>query len=165
MMRPFLLALALTSLVPTPAHAQFTERVQTGARVRVWIPEAYLQEQGPWRRLQLRATLAGMSDDTLHLTVPGTLGALAVPRSAIRRLDVSKGPPSRVESAVERAIGFALAGAISAAVSNDPASTEWPHYNRTWRAAEVGAKFGAALGAVVGFVLPTERWRRVRLPR
>ena len=31
--------------------------------------------------------------------------------------------------------------------------TRWPNYSRGWRAAEEGAKWGAALGAVVG-VLP-----------
>ena len=32
-----------------------------------------------------------------------------------------------------------------------------------WRAAEEGAKWGAAVGATIGFIFPTERWRRVRL--
>jgi hypothetical protein len=148
--------------IPALAQSQFPERVQAGVRVRVWLPEAHMQEQGPWRRQQLRATVAGVSTDTLRLTVPGTAGTLAVPRAAVRRLDVSQGV-SRGASAVERAIGFAIAGAIGAAVENDPTSSRWPNYNRTWRAAEEGAKWGAAVGAVVGFVLPTERWRRVRL--
>jgi hypothetical protein len=103
-----------------------------------------------------------VTNDTLRLTVPGTQGTLFVPRSSLRRLDVSLGT-SRAASAFERAAAFAIAGAIWAAVENDPNSTEWPHYSRTWRAAGEGAKWGAAIGAVVGFVFPTERWRRVRL--
>ena len=54
-------------------------------------------------------------------------------------------------------------GAISVALDNDPRGSEWPNYSRDWRAAEEGAKWGAAIGAVAGFIFPTERWRRVRL--
>lgn len=107
-----LLAVLACAVAPSLAGAQFPDRVQPGARVRLWIPEAYNQENGPWRRQLLRGTVAG---------------------------------------------------AIAAALENDPRSTEWPHYNRTWRAAEEGAKGGAVIGAVVGFVLPTERWKRLRL--
>lgn len=162
MARHIAAAAAALLFLPALSLAQFPERVQAGVRVRVWLPEAHLQEKGPWRRQQLRATVAGVSTDTLMLSVRGTVGTLAVPRAAVRRLDVSKGV-SRGASAVERAIGFAIGGAITAALENDPGGTRWPNYNRTWRAAEEGAKWGAAIGAVVGFVFPTERWRRVRL--
>ena len=164
-MRPLIGALALLALGPTIAAAQFPDRVQTGVRVRVWIPEQYQQDKGPWRRQLVRATVSGTDGGVLRLTIPGAEGTLSIPRSAIRRLDVSKGPPSRVASAFERALGGAVVGAITAALQNDPGSTEWPAYNRDWRAAEEGAKWGAVFGAVVGFVFPTERWRRVRLSR
>jgi len=164
-MRPLLATLALLALGPTIAAAQFPDRVQTGVRVRVWIPEQRQQENAPWRRQQLRATVSGIDGDVLRLTVPGTEGTLSIPRSAIRRLDVSKGPPSRVASAFERALGLAVVGAVTTALNNDPGSNEWPNYNRDWRAAEEGAKVGAVVGALVGFVFPTERWRRVRLSR
>jgi hypothetical protein len=154
--------LAILALLPAVASAQFPDRVQPGVRVRVWLPEPTMQENTPWKRQLLRATVTDVQNDQLRLTVPGTEGTLSVPRSSIRRLDVSKGQ-SRWGSALERAGGFAIAGAIGAAIENDPNSTEWPNYNRTWRAAEEGAKWGAAFGAVFGFILPTERWSRVRL--
>lgn len=147
---------------PALAIGQFPARVQPGVRVRVWLPEGQQQEKGPWRRQLLRGTVSELRNDTLRLSVPGTQGSLAVSRADLRRLDVSLGT-SRAASALERAVGFAISGAIWAALENDPNSTEWPHYRRTWRAAGEGAKWGAALGAVVGFVFPTERWRRVRL--
>jgi hypothetical protein len=153
--------LAVTSTVAT---AQFPDRVRPGVRVRVWLPDTLPQENTPWRRQLLRATVIGVEDTFLRLQVPGTMGPVAVPRGAIRRLDVSRGR-SRVASAFERAIGFAIAGAITAGVNNDPYGRKWPAYNRDWRAAEEGAKWGAAIGALVGFALPTERWRRVRLGR
>ncbi len=161
-MRQLLVAAAMLVAGTLPAAAQFPESVQPSARVRVWLPEAQQQENGPWRRQQLRATVAGVGNDTLRLTVPGTAGTLAVARADISRLDVSRGT-SRVASAFERALGFAVAGAMSTALRNNPGGSRWPSYDRDWRAAGEGAKWGAALGAVIGFVLPTERWGRVRL--
>ena len=160
-MRAVVIALTI-ALAPSLASAQFPDRVQPGARVRVWLPEPYNQENTPWRRQLLRATVSGVDGDALRLVVPGAGGTITVPRTSIRRLDVSKGQ-SRVASAFERAVTGAIGGAIVAALENDPQSTEWPHYNRTWRAAEEGAKVGAVIGAVVGFIFPTERWARVRL--
>lgn len=163
-MRNLYFAAALLACA-APATAQFPERVQPGVRVRVALPEAERQnDDSPWRRQRLRATVSEVANDTLHLAVPGSIGTLAVARADIRHLDISQGT-SRAASAFERAIGFAIAGAISAAIENDPGSSEWPNYRRTWRAAGEGAKWGAAIGAVVGFVLPTERWRSVRLRR
>lgn len=147
-----------------PAFAQFPSQVHAGVRVRVWVPEQYSQDNNPWRRQLLRGTVSSLDGDALRLGIPGATGEVVIPRSSIRRLDVSRGQ-SRVASAIERAIGGAIVGAIGAALENDPGSTEWPAYNRDWRAAEEGAKWGAALGASIGFVFPTERWRRVRLRR
>ena len=168
-MNRFFAVLALTPLItlsnPAAANAQFPARVQSGARVRVWVREAYLQEKEPWHRQQLRGTVASLSADSLYLSVPGTAGTLAVARQSMLRLDVSRGRPSRVASALERAVGGAIVGAISTALNNNPKNDDWPHYSRDWRAAEEGAKWGAAFGAVLGFALPTEHWRRVRLGR
>jgi hypothetical protein len=142
--------------------AQLDQRVQPGVRVRAWLPEPRQQDSGPWRRQLLRATVSEVSTDTIRLVVPGTSGSVAVARTTLRRLDVSRGT-SRPASAFERAFAFAVTAAISTALENDPGSNEWPHYSSNWRAAGEGAKWGAALGAVIGFVLPTERWRKVRL--
>ncbi|HYC51050.1 MAG TPA: hypothetical protein VEB19_08080 [Gemmatimonadaceae bacterium] len=164
-MRQLVFTAAMLVVSAVPAAAQFPERVQPGVRVRVWLPEAQLQqEDSPWHRQRLRATVGDVVSDTLRLVVPGASGSLSVARADIRRLDISRGT-SRVASAFERAAGFAIAGAISAAIENDPGSSEWPNYRTTWRAAGEGAKWGAAFGAVLGFVLPTERWRRVSLRR
>ena len=164
-MRHVVTTLAFLALGASPAVAQFPSQLQTGTRVRVWVPEEYRQDgDNPWRRQLLRGTLSGVDADALRLTIPGAEGSLTIPRNAIRRIDVSKGQ-SRVASAFERAIGGAIVGAIGTALENDPNSTEWPHYNRDWRAAEEGAKWGAVFGAAVGFIFPTERWRRVRLSR
>ena len=169
MARTRLPALALSALLvaaaPTLAQAQLSDRVQSGARVRVWIPEPWLQDGGPWKRQQLRGTVAAVCPDTLHLTLPGTDGTIAVSRASIKRLDVSRGRPSRVASGFERAIGGAIVGAAAAALQNDPDNDEWPNYSSDWRAAGQGAIYGAAFGAAIGIIFPTERWKRVRLGR
>jgi hypothetical protein len=141
------------------AVAQFPAEVQPGARVRVWIPETARQEQGPDRRQLLRGTVESV-DGALRLRVPGTTGSLAIQRASVRRLDVSRGV-SRGASMVERAVGGALAGAITLAALNDPQRASGPHFRTDWEAAGVGAAFGAGFGAVVGLIWPYERWRRV----
>ena len=153
------------SAIPAVAQAQFPSEVKPGARVRVWLPEPYRQEDGPARRQLLRGTVETVTPDTLRLSIPGTATLLAIPRSSVRRLQLSRGEPSRPASAIERAIGGALGGAISFAAMNDPRRSGGPHYRTDWRAAGVGAAWGAGFGEVVGFVFPHEQWRGVRLRR
>jgi hypothetical protein len=154
-----LIVVSLLLAAPRLAVAQFPAEVQPGTRVRVWIPEANRQEQGPNRRQQLRGTVESV-DGTLRLRIPGTENSLAIPRASVRRLDVSRGV-SRGASMIERAVGGALSGAITIAVLNDPQRSDWPNYRTDWRAAGVGAAWGAGVGAVVGMIWPYERWHRV----
>ena len=146
-------------------RAQLPPEVQVGSRVRVWLPEPNRQIDGPMRRQLLRGTLEEVDDDTLRLVVPGVAGEVAIPRASVRRLDVSRGRPSRLGSAFERAFGGALLGAVFWGAMNDPGRFDGPHYKADWRAAGVGAAWGAGIGAAIGIVWPHEQWRRVRLSR
>ena len=154
-----LIVISFLLAAPVTAEAQFPAEVRPGTRVRVWIPETPRQEEGPNRRQLLRGTVESV-DATLRLRVPGTTGSLAVPRAAVRRLDVSRGV-SRGASMFERAVGGAIGGAVTVASLNDPQRSDWPHYRTDWRAAGVGAAWGAGFGAVIGAIWPYERWRRV----
>ena len=156
-------AIAALGASPAALRAQFVD-VPVGTRVRVWLPEPSRQEEGPVRRQLLRGSVSRVAGDTLLLSIPGAAGAVAIPRATMRRLDVSRGV-SRPVSAVERAVGGAIGGAITYALMNDPRRSGGPHYRTDWRAAGVGASWGAGIGAVVGFIFPHERWHRVRLPR
>src|ERR1041385_3941518 len=149
-MRHLMIGILLVAARSATTGAQLDQRVQPGVRVRAWLPEPRQQDSGPWRRQLLRATVSEVSTDTIRLVVPGTSGSVAVARTTLRRLDVSRGT-SRPASAFERAFAFAVTAAISTALENDPGSNEWPHYSSNWRAAGEGAKWGAALGAVIGF--------------
>ena len=155
---------ATLGVSPIVAHAQFPADVQPGTRVQVWLPEPYRQMEGPLRRQLLRGSVESVRSDTLLLSIAGTAGSVAIPRVTMRRLEISRGR-SRAASAFERAVGGALGGAVSYALLNDPRRRGGPHYRTDWRAAGVGASWGAGIGAVTGLVFPHERWRRVRLPR
>jgi hypothetical protein len=156
-------AIAL-SVSPSALSAQFPADVQVGSRVRVWLPEQYRQSEGPARRQLLRGAVESVAPDTLRVLIPGAIGAVAIPRTSLRRLEVSHGV-SRPASALERAVGGAIGGAITWALMNDPRRSGGPNYRTDWRAAGVGASWGAGIGAVVGFIFPHERWSRVRLSR
>jgi hypothetical protein len=157
-------ALVGLTTAPTPLRAQFPADIQVGARVRLWLPEPYRQAEGPVRRQRLRGTIEGFTADTLRLSIPGAVGAIAIPRASVRRLEVSRGV-SRPASAVERAVGGAIGGAVSWALMNDPRRSGGPHYRTDWRAAGVGASWGAGIGALTGLLFPHEHWRRVRFRR
>ena len=155
------LAVAMV-ILPTRLQAQFPAEVQPGSRVRVWVPERQRQMEGPVRRQLLRGYVNMLTPDTLYLTIPGTVGPVAVARMNVRRLQLSRGV-SRPGSAFERAVGGAIGGAISWASLNDPRRRGGPHYRTDWQAAGVGASWGAGIGAVTGLIFPHEQWRRVRL--
>lgn len=159
-----LAALVGLATAATPLRAQFPADLQVGARVRVSVPERQRQAEGPERRQLLRGTIEGYTADTLRLAIPGTVGAVAIPRSSVRRLEVSRGV-SRPATAAERAIGGAIGGAISWALMNDPRRSGGPHYRTDWRAAGVGASWGAGIGVLTGLLFPHEHWRRVRVRR
>jgi len=155
-----LVAIALLLATPPLANAQFPAEVRPGTRVRVWIPEPTRQEQAPDRRQLLRGTVESIDGSILRVRVPSTTGSLFIPRASVRRLDVSRGV-SRGASMVERAAGGAIGGAILFGLLNDPRRSGGPHYRTDWRAAGVGAAWGAGIGAVVGLAFPYERWHHV----
>lgn len=157
------LALLGASAVPATLRAQFPDDVRAGARVRVWVPEPHRQMDGPARRQLLRGTVQSVAADTLHLAIPGSTGTVAIPRASVRRLQLSRGEPSRIGSAFERAVGGALGGAVTWGLMNDPQNRSGPRYRTDWQAAGVGAAWGAGVGAAIGLLFPHEQWRRVRL--
>jgi len=167
MLRRTLVFATVAVIVGTSAaRAQFPADVQRGQRVRVWLPESYPQMNSPAHRQLMRGIVDDVAADTLRLSVPGAVGSLAIPRASIRRLDLSRGKPSRIASMLERGIGGAIVtGLVFAATnaiytSNDNFATQ---YDSNWDAALAGAAWGGGLGAAIGLVWPTERWRRLRL--
>jgi len=155
-----LLVIIGVCLLSSVAGAQFPDDVRAGTRVRVWIPEAARQAEGPNKRQLLRGEVEAVNGETLRLRIPGSSGVIAIPRTAVRRLDVTRGV-SRGASMIERAVGVAIASAITFGIMNDPDNSSGPNYRTDWQAAGVGAAWGAGVGAVIGLTWPHERWRKV----
>lgn len=99
-----LIVIGFLLAAPRLALAQFPADVQAGTRVRVWIPEQARQTEGPYRRQLIRGNVESVDGNTLRLRIPGSANALAIPRSSVRRLDISRGV-NRGASMVERAAG------------------------------------------------------------
>jgi hypothetical protein len=149
------------ALVGRPLAAQFPPDVAVGTRVRVVLPDSLRQTWGP-REQWLRGEVTALTADTLYVRLQGAAAPVPIRRTAIKRIDRSLGVPSRPESAVRGAVGWAFWGAIYLATARKVADDD-----RTWRRFGDDLAEGAAIGAGVGFVLgaifPSERWRRVRL--
>lgn len=155
-----LILIAALIVAPRFVAAQLPAEVRPGTRVRVWLPEPNRQMPGPERRQLIRGTVESTDGSVLRLGLSSGSGTLTVPRASIIRLDVSRGV-NRGASMIERAAGGAIAGAVTFALMNDPRRRGGPHYNRDWRAAGVGAEWGAGIGGALGLLFPHEQWKRV----
>jgi transcriptional regulator GlxA family with amidase domain len=145
---------------PGTARAQSTDSLQAGTRIRIGV---HTGERTLLRRPKTQAlvgTLVATSGDTILLTVRPGAAPLRVPRETVNELHVSRGVPSRFESAVRRAILPTLASAAFTAVAlnvrrreNDPAPG---------RGALSAAASTAALSGAIGLLSPKEQWQRLR---
>lgn len=159
-MRTVLVTLALAAaLIPAaPALAQENPEPQPNQRVMlVLTPQRDVEGHTPPQ--VLRGTLLAEDADSLTLRVHAGTGPMRVARSVVRRMYVSRGIPSRTQSAAAGAVTGAIGGAIGM----------WLHNNDEGRGSDdnsllLGAGLGGGLGMVMGALLPRERWKRVRMP-
>jgi hypothetical protein len=105
----------------------------------------------------LRGKVTALAADTLYLAVADSLGPLAIPRTLIQRLDLSRGVPSRGVSALRRGVGGAIGGALVGwaigALDDDIDNGD---------AALIGGAIGLGTGALFGALFPHERWKRMK---
>jgi hypothetical protein len=139
-----------------PLAAQWPPQVTPGTRVQVRLPEAQHQV-GPRGQL-LRGRVTGLAQDTLYLAVADSVGPLAIPRSFVQRLEISRGAPSRGVSAL---LGGLLGGAFGAATFY-LVTVISPNGGDSGDAALMGGAIGLGLGGLSGALWPQERWKRVR---
>jgi hypothetical protein len=153
-------ALVLLLLPFSGAGAQQVPEIAEGDRVRVQLEGRPLQEEGWAAPQQLRGTLLAQHADSLVLQIhPGTT-PITVALGSVRRLEISRGVPTRAQSALREGAMYALMGAIYFPVAESLASER--QFGSTGEAALVGAALGAAGGALLGAIFPRERWSRVR---
>jgi uncharacterized protein YcfJ len=159
-MRTFLVTLALAAaLVPSArARAQDNPEPQPNQRVMLVLTPQH-QVEGHTRPQALRGTLVAEDADSLTVQVhPGT-GPIRVARSVVRRMYVSRGVPSRSQSAATGAVVGAVGGALWGWIYN-PEREQRSDQD----AALLGAAAGGGFGLVMGALFPAERWKRVRMP-
>jgi hypothetical protein len=164
---PFLCAGLLA--LPSAAPAQTAADLSPGTRVRVVDAGT-----GP-----VVGTVSAVRGDTLVVVSGKGAGAreVALSVSSIRRLQVSRGRPSRPLSALQGAAIGAVTGSVGGvlgttigslqadescgrAVAGDDllcfSTAEWAMIG-----VMIGAPMGAASGAALGFLFPQERWRSI----
>ena len=136
-----------------------------GARVRLTLPEPGPHRFGVRPREQwLVGELVAVTPDTLAIRPHPVLAPIAVPRTTVRRLEISRGAPSRWRTAAVDAVGGALVGLLWGHVLYD-ADLRGPHFDSGARARATGAVSGAVGFAALGALFPREQWRRVSLGR
>ena len=140
--------------------AQWPASITPGTRVRVRLPEVQYQE-GTHRGHLLRGRVTALAPDTLYLAVTDSLGPLAVPRTLVEHLDISRGVPSRATSALRRGLLAGAGTALLLVLFNE--MDDGSDRTSPGTAALVGAGVGVSLGALVGALYPRERWASVRV--
>jgi hypothetical protein len=128
-------------------HAQGWESVVPGSRVSIRVTDSI--HAGGLRRNAVVGTVLDRDSSFVYLRVTAA-DTLRVPRSSITALAVSKGR-SRTRSAIKYAL---LEGALFGAFL--PCSRETP------RKVYLTVGAGTVVGAVIGALVPDERWRRVK---
>ena len=165
-MRSIILAAVVASLLNSVgAAAQFgrhaPQLIGVGDRVRVGIRKD--TSRGPFgpTAQRLRGTVHAIAPETLYLDLSAVAGTVPIPRATISGVELSMGTPSRVVSALDVGSGGALLGGLFL-------PSFIPHSERKFgssaRAAVASAGIGFAVAALVGAVLPYERWRPAWIP-
>ena len=162
MIRPLLLAALALLVLAAPLAAQDREAaVRVGTRVRVTLSEQLWTVEGTRDPIVLRGVVQQLTRDSLRLQVHPGAAPVSVARSAVSRVDVSRGVPNRLESAAQGAV---LNAAFFAATNLAVRAVDEDAFGSTERALTRGAALGGAFGALLGAVFPRERWQRARLP-
>ncbi len=112
------LLILLSHLPFAGVSAQWPPEIVPGARVQAQLPEAQFQPAAR-RGHQLRGRVVGLAADTLYLAVTDSVGSLAIPRNLIKRLDYSRGVPSRTSSALARGLRSGIASALVLVLWNE----------------------------------------------
>jgi hypothetical protein len=144
----------------TTLSAQWPASITPGTRVRVRLPEVQYQADSR-RGLLLRGRVTALAPDTLYLAVTDSLGPLAVPRTLVEHLDISRGVPSRATSALRRGLLAGAGTALLLVLFNEMEDAS--DRTSTGTAALVGAGVGVSFGALFGALYPRERWASVRV--
>lgn len=162
-MRLFGLLIAFAFWPAAVLHAQGEVPVEPGTRVRVSLAPQAAAIEGAAPPQLLRGTVQTASIDSLVVAIHPGAAPVRLAWSAVRRMDRSRGVPSRVESVLRGAVGTAALAVVYLPIFDDREDTKFFDTRLDDRLSH--AVFGAVTGAVLGALRPRERWKRIRLPR
>ncbi|MEO8576036.1 MAG: hypothetical protein ABI556_05015 [Gemmatimonadales bacterium] len=162
-MKRVITALVLFTAVPGVAHGQFASAVAEGVRVRVSIADDYRQHTWESRQALIHGSVTRVTNDSLYLRLPNSAGTVGIDRLQIKKMAVSRGMQSPVESAVVKGIGSAIGFALSTFIRYELTPKEDRGNYTAAEATGISAAFGFGVGAFVGAIWPTEKWKKVHL--
>ena len=148
---------------PAIARAQFGSAVTEGVRIRVTVDDPARQHAMESRKALIHGNVARITGDSLYLQIPHTAGRVGIDRLEIKRLAVSRGMQSPLESAIVRGIGSSIGFAASAWIGWQLTSSADRGNRSAGDAALTGAIYGFAVGAFIGAIWPTEKWKGIPL--
>ena len=131
-----------------------------GVRVRVTVEDATRPTGIRWREQRIHGTLVTTSEDSLSLRPNPAASTFALPWSAVRDVEVSRGI-SYARSIAEQAGVSALTGAVLCMYGVADCDERFDSQTEQIAA---GAAVGALLGGILGIFTPEEQWKRVPLP-
>ncbi|MFQ5640080.1 MAG: hypothetical protein ACE5IR_19040 [bacterium] len=161
----FIAALLLISF--SDVIGQEEERVKVGDRVRVTAPDVSklkLDREGNVILSAVVGTVVTFEADTLVLKAEGQATPLTVPLVSLKKLEVSRGRKSHwlTGLGIGAIVGTFLAG-IAANDSKGFESQTFGTYFLEYSA--VGVPVFGGIGAGIGALIKTERWREVPLEK
>ena len=162
-----LLVAGLLAIAAPSASAQTpVDSLTAGLRIRLRAPEAGV----PWRTTGVLDSVAAGTVYVRDLRDPPAVrGArLTVPLRSVESLEVSVGRRSRWSRAGRGALwGLAVYGVLAGAYIIQESTTcegaDCFGGGFAWIGLAGAVPWAAGIGAVTGFALPVERWRRVHL--
>ena len=162
-MRRVITALLLVTAAPAVAQAQFASAVTEGVRVRVTVPDGFRQHAWEGRQALIHGHVTRVTNDSLYLTLPNAAGTVGINRLEIKKLAVSRGMQNPVESALVRGIGGAIVSSASSFIRYHLTPEDDRGRDSAGESAAKSALYGFGVGAFIGAIFPTEKWKKVRL--
>ena len=145
-------AAALFITLAQAAVAQTPDTASVGQRVRLTMHKDTIA--GHPRQL-LFGNLISKTQDSLGIELGAGVSPLRVPMTAVDKLHVSRGVPTREQSAIGGAIGGAVVGAgLGVALMLVTDANVWDLFKHMF--------MDSALGAGLGALMPQESWKRVK---
>ena len=135
--------------------------IGVGDRVRVGIRDD--TSRGPFAMAaqHIRGTVHAIAPETLYVDLPDAIGTGPSPRAAIAGVEMSTGAPSRTGCALDVGSAGALLGGLFLPSFIRRADHR---FGSSGGAFVASAGIGFGIGALIGVLVPYERWRVAWIP-